>query len=342
MRRPSSKLFGSLDRSDCCASSRPVAAGRRVERAAGEALVSARHVPLVLAAVLGVAACGRNLTPTEPATTDPVVVVPSGPTDGAVVPDTTSSTDTLTVPADTSGAWIRVGVPPVGMVGQELRANAAIFGPQAYETYWTEFTWAVSDTSVARFRSGARYRGLGANPPTIEVVGAGTVTFSVSAEGVVGTRRMLALATEPLLNYELEVESFDLKEIFTADGESTGAYRPEMTLKNRGLGPIEVFGVQVSVVGLDALPYCWTHAPVGRGQTTDLFQVVYGDFDLAFGGTAGIPGPASVVIYFVDGDGGPSKMTATASITPGSPPDPYRHDPDVHGWSCGPHWTPLW
>jgi hypothetical protein len=105
--------------------------------------------------------------------------------------------------------------------------------------------------------------------------------------------------------------------------------------------PLEVVGVQVSAPGLGDLPYCWTRAPVGWGQSVGLFQVSYGDYDLEFGGPAGIPGPVSIVVYFLDGDGAPAKMTATGPITAGSPADPYRQDPNPHGWTCGPHWTPL-
>jgi hypothetical protein len=237
--------------------------------------------------------------------------------------------------ADSSPALpsLQVQLPPVGMVGQQLRPTLMAL-PYERLTEQTPVRWTIGDTSVARLDDGATHESMGySGQPLVTILAAGVVTLTVSALGVTGGAVLRAVASDPGFSDELEIESFVLDEAH--DGGLRADYVPRATLRNHSGSAVDVFGVQFMIPGLDPIPYCWTRRTVAPGRSFELFRVAYGDPDLYIAGLRAT-GPGTIQIYFVGGAGRAGKVVATVPVTPAPLAQERLDDPHPSGWECGP------
>ena len=112
-------------------------------------------------------------------------------------------------------------------------------------------------------------------------------------------------------------------------------YAPQIRIKEIGnMNGARVTGFHFDIPGLDAAPSCRMFLGITGGSAVDLFQEIYGDFQLAIfsPGNRSTGGEATAYITVTDGRGTQRRIVVAGPIVPGELPKTYTGGGVA--WTC--------
>ncbi len=189
-------------------------------------------------------------------------------------------------------------------------------------------TWRTSDSTIASVTA------FGSTAATVIGKHPGVVTITATLPGLTATIAVVVLPGEDTAAPLLVIESFRMVE-FQYPGYADWFYAPQIRLREtRGASGAVMTKLEFVIPGLLAAPPCNASVPVGSGQTIDLFQEIYGDYQYTISATGvrASGADATAIMTVTDGRGRNTKLVVTGPVVPGALPTTYTGGNPA--WTC--------
>ena len=234
-------------------------------------------------------------------------------------PVTPPQTTTPAAPAaPVQVASVRFTPERVTLVGNEaVHVTVTVFGSNGAELTDPQLEWIGSDWSIARFQP------TGARSANLQGVLPGLTRIAARVNGISATLPIEVKPGAAGCTGTLVIESFSMLEVQYSTS-TRWFYAPQVRVReSTGRGTADVIQSDFTIPGLGAAPPYYRLRRVKAGESRDLFQEVYGDFELTIDGAGRATAGLAELRLTVHDAAGYHTLTATGPVVPGIFPTTY-------------------
>ena len=223
----------------------------------------------------------------------------------------------------------------VVLPGSRFELSTRVVGDNGQVLTDRMVSFSSSDTSVAALYT--LRAGTAPSRTWVHVNRSGTATITASTEGRSASITFPSVeATSD--SSALAIESIGLIEFQYPALPGHWFYAPQLRVREpAGRAGVAVVGAKFVIPGIGETQLCTTYRPVAARRTLDVFQEVYGDFELTYyradGGRA-TSTQVSGTIYFIQANGRVAYITVTLPVVAGSLPELHSSSQLQNRWSC--------
>jgi hypothetical protein len=195
-------------------------------------------------------------------------------------------------------------------------------------------TWEISDPSVARLTVG---NGRPAGSAGVFTLKEGTVKV-IARLGESSSEVSFTVFSGAAESSAIEIESAEFTEVLSVSdaGAAQWYLSPQIRVKGTTAADARIVGVRLTIPGDDVTRLCTTDRAVGGELAMDVFQEIYGDFELSWGSAtvSRLAQAGSAKIYVADAKGVVGHIDVALPVNTGVRPWTYTGGTIANPWSC--------